>query len=231
MKFSRTRQLTLSEHLSNNDSVTQHGQRYSSALCPDLYVGPIVWLYIKDSDSPRMQSIRKQHKRELWPLRACQHGEAIVKHRRVWVWSTMAQAVVEADSLRWSKLTQGHLSGWFLHGELEFNVYITTALKLSFENVSYSISAAVRVTCATEQNQEELPLECRRGCQTQLRLFAEAIILPVVQRLVMTHTASSLQPGGWIWLRLFTVRLWPIDNYSMAVKNTLAVSIQLLTEL
>lgn len=40
----------------------------------------------------------------------------------------MAQAVVEADSLRWSKLTQGHLSGWFLHGEIEFNVYITTVL-------------------------------------------------------------------------------------------------------
>lgn len=47
----------------------------------------------------------------------------------------------------------------------------------------------------------------------------------------MTNRAPSLQPGGWIWFHLFMIQFRPIDNYWMAIKNTLSVSIQLLTEL
>lgn len=71
--------------------------------------------------------------------------------------------------------------------------------------------------------QERLPSTARAVCR--------AAALPISQRLAVANTAPSLQPAGWIWLWLFTIWLWPIDNYSMAVKNTLVVSIQLLTKL
>lgn len=61
----------------------------------------------------------------------------------------------------------------FLYGELEFNIYITIALKPPFESLSHSITAVVRVTHAAKQNQEELPLERSRDCQALLGLFAE----------------------------------------------------------
>lgn len=48
VKFIRKRQLALSEHLSNNDSITQHRQGYTSTFYPELYIGLIMWLYFKD---------------------------------------------------------------------------------------------------------------------------------------------------------------------------------------
>lgn len=51
------------------------------------------------------------------------------------------------------------------------------------------------------------------------------------REVVMTNKASFLQPGEWIWFRLFMIQFQLIDNYWMAIKNTLSVSIQLLTEL
>lgn len=71
-----------------------------------------------------------------------------MKHRRVQIQSTMALAVLEADSPRGSKVNSHEaVWGWkkFLYGELEFNVY-TMTLKTTFENISHSISVAV---CAT----------------------------------------------------------------------------------
>lgn len=65
----------------------------------------------------------------------------------------MALAILEADSPTQSKVNfHKAVEGWktFLYGELEFNIYITTALKSTFENISHGFSVAVRVTYATK---------------------------------------------------------------------------------
>lgn len=65
VKFSRKGQLTLSEHLSNNDSITQHRQQYTQLFIQSFTLDLSYGFISRISDSLRMQSIWKQQKRKL----------------------------------------------------------------------------------------------------------------------------------------------------------------------